>query len=204
VPLRRSDELLAWLAEDVEYIELTRTEPLDGESYDADLQEFLKEVQARYHGFYCYDCNAMNCRYLDYRDWVVTRAMEIQIARLSKLRARGKAKLPGLWTGPAYWALSGAAIREMLARHRRDTHLRESFEFSAIPEEQYYHTILGNSPRQRKNGSFMLMDFTRDPRPFVFRTGNELRELQRHPHLFARKVDFHAKSVIRFVEQLAQ
>ncbi len=204
VPLRRLDELLAWLAEDVEYIELTRTEPSDGKSYEPDLQEFLEEVRARYDGFYCYDCDAMNSRVPDYREWVVTPAMEIQIARLAKLRARGKAKLPGLWTGPAYWALSAAAVREILAQHRRDRHLRESFEFSAIPEEQYYHTLLGNSPRRRENGSFMLMDFTRDPKPFVFRTARELKELQRHPHLFARKVDFHSKSVTRFVGRLAQ
>ena len=70
MPLRRLDELLTWLAEDVEYIELTRTEPSDGKSYKPDLQEFLEEVRARYDGFYCYDCDAMNSRVPDYREWV--------------------------------------------------------------------------------------------------------------------------------------
>jgi hypothetical protein len=203
VPLRPLDELQACFAEDIEYIEMTCTAPPAGETYEAGTQEFLDEVQDRYERFYCYDCDAMNYRCWDYRDWVVTPAMEVQVARLAKLRARGKAKLPGLWHGPAYWALTTAAVKELLTTHRRDVELRESFEFSAIPEEQYYHTILGNSPQCRGYMPFMLMDFTREPRPFVFCTAEELMDLQRHPHLFARKIDFHSESVMAFVEKLA-
>ncbi len=203
VPLLPLGELLVRLAEDIEYIELTRTQPPDGEPYHPSTQEFLNEVEHRFAGFYCYDCDAMNYRYSDYRDWIVTPVMEIQIARLARLRKRGKKRLPGLWHGPAYWALSAAAAKEILTLHRRDVELRESFEFSAIPEEQYYHTILGNSPLRRDCAPFMLMDFTREPRPFVFHTADELAELQKHPYLFARKVDFHSRSVIEFVAQLA-
>jgi hypothetical protein len=203
VPLLSLDELLARLAEDVEYIELTCTKPPEGESYHPETQEFLNEVQERYDGFYCYDCDAMNYRSTDYREWVVTPAMEVQIARLAKLRARGKAQLPGLWHGPAYWGLSAARVRALLAQHRRDKELRESFEFSAIPEEQYYHTILANAPNRPSNAPFMLMDFGRDPKPFVFRTAEELTDLRSYPYLFARKIDFHSQSVKQFVEQLS-
>jgi hypothetical protein len=205
VPLLQLQELLAHLSEDIEYIELTRTEPdpLARRPRPRKMQEFLNQVRARYDGFYCYDCNAMNYRHVDYHDWVVTPAMEIQIARLARLRARGKARLRGLWHGPAYWALSAGAVTAILREHRKNVRLRESFEFSAMPEEQYYHTILGNSRRQRKTAAFMLMDFTREQRPFVFTTGDQLAELQSCGQLFARKVDFRSRSVIEFVELLA-
>jgi hypothetical protein len=192
VPLLRLRDLRDRLSEDIEYIDLTSA-----------ASGAASEVQARYDGFYCYDCDAMNLRHFDYDEWVVTPEMEMQIARLAKLRVRGKARLRALWTGNAYWALSVGAIEELLSRHQKNKHLRESFEFSAIPEEQYYHTILANSRRRRGHASFMLMDFTRDPKPFVFRTADELAELQEFPYLFARKVDFHSESVVRFVEQLA-
>jgi hypothetical protein len=204
VPLLRLRELQDRLAEHVEYIESTCTNPPPGSSYPLETQHLLNEVQARYEGFYCYDCDAMNFRHRDYNEWIVSPAMEVQIARLAKLRARGKALLPALWTGPAYWALSAGAIEELLAQHRNNEHLRQSFEFSAIPEEQYYHTILANSPRRRDKAPFMRMDFTREPRPFVYRTADELAELKEYPHLFARKVDFHSEAVVRFVEQLAR
>jgi hypothetical protein len=204
VPLMRLRDLQDRLVEDIEYIDCTCTEPPAGSSYPSDLQDFLKEVQARYDGYYCYDCDAMNFRHVDSNTWIVTQAMELQMARLAKLRARGKVRLPALWTGNAYWALSADALEEILSQHQKNEHLRESFEFSAIPEEQYYHTILGNSRRRREHAPFMLMDFTREPRPFIFRAADELAALQEHPHLFARKVDIHSESVVRFVEQLAR
>jgi hypothetical protein len=202
VPLRPLHRLLACLAQIVEYIELTCVESLETDSCR---HNHFTLLRSRYEKFYCWDCDAMNPqRCFDYRNSIVTPELEKQIARLAQLRARGKARLRHLWHGPAYWALSARAIEELLTRHRYDTNLRESFEFSAIPEEQYYHTILGDSSRPIETAPFMLMDFSRDPRPFVFRTGDELAALQPHPHLFARTIDFHSESVIRFVEQLAR
>jgi hypothetical protein len=190
VPLRRPEELRARLARHVEYIEMSHTDS--------------SRVWARYKEFYCWDCDAMNPRCYDYQGWMVTPALERQVARLAQLRARGKAPLSRLWHGPCYWGLSATVLEELLARHRQDTWLRESFEFSSIPEEQYYHTILGESSRRFKKAPFMFMDFSRDPKPFVFRTRNELLALQAHPHLFARKVDIDSEEVSQFVAELAQ
>jgi hypothetical protein len=200
VPLRPLQRLLACLAQNVEYIELTCVETLATDASAPHLRG--THLRSRYEEFYCWDCDAMNPRrYPDYRNWIVTPKLEKQIARLAQLRARGKTPLRRLWHGPPYWALSARAIEELLSRHRYDVNLRESFEFSAIPEEQYYHTILGNSPRPIATAPFMLMDFSRDP--FVFRTEDELVAGQQHPHLFAGKIDLRSESVIRFVEQLA-
>jgi hypothetical protein len=200
VPLLRLEKLLARLAEPVEYIEMSHTKALS--------RAESARVRARYDRFCCWDCDAMNPRlasmrgYPDDEGWAVTAAMETQIMRLAQLRARGKAPLARVWSGPCYWALSAPAVEELLTRHRQDTWFRESFEFSAAPEEQYYHTILGES-RRRRRAPFILMDWSRNPRPFVFRTRDELLALQAYPHLFARKVDFDSEEVREFVAELA-
>jgi hypothetical protein len=205
VPLRPLRRLLACLAQDVEYIEMTCVEPLEAYAGMPQLRDHAAHLRSRYERFYCWDCDAMNPeRSFDDRSPIVTPELEQQLARLAQLRARGKTPLPRLWHGPPYWALSARAIEELLTRHRYDTRLRESFEFSAIPEEQYYHTILGESAWPIKTAPFMLMDFSRDPQPFVFRSEDELVALQPQPHLFARKIDFHSESVIRFVEGLTR
>ena len=95
-------------------------------------------------------------------------------------------------------------MEELLHHHREDAALRESFEFSSIPEEQYYHTILGESELRVETAPFIYMDFSRDPKPFVFRTRNELLALAGKPHLFARKIDFNSQEVSELVAELAQ
>jgi hypothetical protein len=204
VPLRRLDDLLVRLAQNVEYIELSCVDSPGADLETPELRDLAARLRSRYNGFYCWDCDAMNPRVFDYRNWIVTPELEEQVARLARLRARGKVPLRQLWHGSAYWALSPRAMEELLTRHRCDSDLRESFEFSSIPEEQYYHTILANSPRPLDTAPFMLTDFSRDPKPFVFRHAAELAALQPEPHLFARKIDFRSKSVVRFVHRLAE
>jgi hypothetical protein len=194
-PLRSVDELTERLSQDLEYIEIS-----DGTPF-----------RARYEGFYCWDCDAMNPRVISSQDWSVdgwnmksvTPELERQIARMAQLRARGKARVARLWYGYGYWALSAAAITTLLNRHQSDEHLRESFEFSAIPEEQYYHTILRESSHAMQTSPFMFMDFSGDPRPFVYRTRQELARLRKRPHLFARKIDFYSPEVAEFYRELS-
>jgi hypothetical protein len=130
--------------------------------------------------------------------------MERQVARLAQLRARGKYQISHLRHGAAYWALSARAIDVILERHETDQHFRESFEFSAIPEEQYYHTILGESDYDARTAPFMFMDFSKDPRPFVYSTRTELLELQQRKQLFARKIRLDAPEVAQFLQELGR
>ncbi len=193
VPLRAISELVDRLGMDREYIVL-------GDETSA----AAPWVQARYEGFYCWDCDAMCPRCTKYEDWVVTPELERQVARLAQLRTRGKVKLARLHHGPAYWGLSAAAMDELLERHRSDDHLRESFEFSCIPEEQYYHTILGEAGYAPRAAPFFYVDFSKEPKPFVYRSRTELLALQEEPHLFARKIDFNVPEVADFIEELAR
>jgi Core-2/I-Branching enzyme len=193
VPLRSISELLNRLASDREYIVL---------GDETSVPE--RWVQARYDGFYCWDCDAMCPRCTNHEDWVVTPELERQIARLAQLRTRGKVKLAKLHHGPAYWGLSASAMDQLLERDRTDDHLRESFEFSSIPEEQYYHTILGEAGYATRAAPFLYMDFSMEPKPFIYRSRAELLALQDEPHLFARKIDFKAPEVADFIQELAR
>lgn len=187
IPLRPLSELLERLAADREFINAG-----DGQA-----------VRARYDGFYCWDCDAMCPRCATFEDWVVTPEMEIQVARLASLRARGKYKVSQLRHGEAYWGLSPGAIHQLLERHTTDNHFRESFEFSRIPEEQYYHTILAEAGCVSRTAPFMAMDFSKDPKPFVYRHRDELCEVRTHPHLFARKMALDAADMTAFITELA-
>jgi hypothetical protein len=193
VPLRSIAQLTDRLASDREYIVL-------GDETPAPARWF----QGRYDGFYYWDCDAMCPRSTKHEDWVVTPEMERQIARLAQLRTRGKVKLAKLHHGPAYWGLSAAAMDKLLERDRTDDHFRESFEFSSIPEEQYYHTILGEAGYATRAAPFVYMDFFKEPKPFIYRSRAELLALQEKPHLFARKIDFKAPEVAEFIQELAR
>jgi hypothetical protein len=189
VPLRSIPELLGLLALDREFIDLGNADPF----------------RVRYEQFYYWDCHAMCPRRGNMDDYVVTPEMEQQIARLAQLRVRGKVKIPQLRYGAAYWGLSANAVSELLRRHETDLHFRESFEFSAIPEEMYYHTILGETDYGSRSALFLHMEWGKNPRPFVYRTRAELLALRVETHyLFARKIDFNAPEIADFIQDLGR
>ena len=97
--------------------------------------------------------------------------------------------MPHLKHVSTWWGLSGRAIEEILLHYHHNAHMRESFEFACIPEEQYFHTILGNSRCRFVARDFLKDDFSRNPAPWVFHTAEELRAARMMPFLFLRKVD---------------
>ena len=171
--------------------------------------EFIKadhiqggEIEQRYRGFYLFDCAATSPR-----SEPVAREISPElitaVARLEELRARGKLPIGRLYHGSTYWALTARAVDEILLHWERSPHMRESFEFSMIPEEQYFHTILGNAARRFTFRPFMYADFTQQPRPFVYHAMSELRALRSLPLPFARKAALGSAEATGFVQMLS-
>ena len=79
----------------------------------------------------------------------------------------------------------------------------KSFEFSAIPDEQYVQTLRGLSSLTRECRPFMHADFSRDPRPYVYRAAAELSALFGGPYRMARKVDINAPDIAAYMQALA-
>jgi hypothetical protein len=189
VPLRSPSELERCLSEDVEWI---------------DSNDLPNDRWQRYTRFFCFDMPSTNPRVGNPIDKFFMVEDVGKIARMQSLMAQGKASLQRLSHGSAYWALSSKAITAVLETHRHSEHLRESFEFSAMPDEQYFHTILGCAGLANKRRHFMRADFTRPPHPYVYRTAEELHAERRDSKcLFLRKVDLNKAEVSDYVSQLA-
>ena len=112
------------------------------------------------------------------------------IQRLTRLKERGKFPFPEIWGGSQWWSLGREMLEAILGDLSGDLWIRESFEFSAVPDELAFQTLYANRMglTARSFTSPMLTDVTRAPSPFVFRS---LEELPAAPpgKLFIRKVE---------------
>lgn len=143
----------------------------------------------RYARFYCLDAAPFTARHLPVEERHVTEADSAEIAALEALRARGKAPLTRLYHGAQWWCLQRAVAAFVVAAFDEGEHVRDSFRFSAIPDETCVQTIVGLSGRPwTVQRSPMFYDFSRDPKPFVFAAPSELEDALRSPCLFVRKI----------------
>jgi hypothetical protein len=187
IPLVKPDDLIAMLSSDVEYMHLIRRPPA--------------EVHKRYEGFYFFDCFAMSPRHCEPVLRELTDDVLHDIERLKVVRSHGKCPVD-LHHGSTYWALSRRAIEAVLESYHHHVDMRESFEFSAIPEEQYFHTILGNAFPDREFVPWMYADFSRPPYPYVFSKRAEILDRPRPAGAFLRKTDMRSPELVDFVHDL--
>jgi hypothetical protein len=111
--------------------------------------------------------------------------------RLLARRQAGKVDLP-LYYGSQWWCLTADAARRVLSLHADRADLRESFEFSAVPDEMYIQTLVANFAKA--NGIIqgpVYVDWTRTPKPFVFSSFEQFSNAVSPDHLFVRKVSSH-------------
>lgn len=190
IPLVGSQAMANMLSSETEWIEVN---PID--------QDWVVQ---RYRNFYCFDSYATNPRHLDPSERFFNGAFLRKLERMNALMVEGKTPLAKLFVGSSWWALSAAAIQVVLTRHREDKRLRESFEFSAIPEEHYFQTILAQANWDRPRLPLMYTDFDRDPKPYLFKNAADVRIVQAvHQHPFLRKIDIQSVETREFVESLA-
>jgi hypothetical protein len=192
IPLVSPGELKRQFALDVDWIAIHSPNP--------------PWVWQRYQKVFYFDSRATSFRYFEAGERFIREKDLRCLDRMQLLKRKGKAKLRQLYHGCGWWALSRDTVETILERHYTDTWLRESFEFSAIPEEQYFHTIIGLSSLTRPRKFFMYVDWDRnsDVKPYVFSRCEELRGVQEdNPELlFVRKIDLESAEVGVFVEEL--
>ena len=152
-------------------------------------------ARSRYEGLYFLDSVATGMKIP-----IECRRAEVDILRravddLAELAALGKKQLD-VHIGSQWWALDRESAQQVLNRVDEDRHLRQSFRYSAVPDESLVQTLiaerLGASPTSSDNASPMLFDFSRHPAPFTFTEASDVRrfisETRQHDKLFVRKV----------------
>ncbi|MBP2151726.1 beta-1,6-N-acetylglucosaminyltransferase [Xanthobacter autotrophicus DSM 597] len=187
IPLVGRSEFLRCMSEPTEWIQ----------TYRSTNEEWI----ARYRGFYFFDSLATNPRHVPPLDRRWTTHELASLKRLEALQQRGKANIELMFGGGTWWCLSRAQIDKFLLHYHANDHVRESFEFSAIPEEQYIHTVLGSLAESR---TFVHTDWSRDPRPYVFQSIDEISSLDARGAPMLRKVALDVPEIETFVRSLAR
>lgn len=174
-PLLGPSALRHLMSDDIERISLRRLEEGD---------PFL----ARYQGFFCFDHTAFT---------LLPRAIEAAaldgeamalMEGAAALMRRGKKPIP-VYYASQWWALTGAATDRVLEVWRSDPWLVDSFRYAAVPDEIMISTIIGNFAAERPVcNSPVLVDWTREPRPYVFAGPAEAAAMAEPHHAFARKI----------------
>ena len=121
----------------------------------------------RYRQFFMLDHPATSLRGRPIETSFLDDAFFAGLGRLERLRAGGKAKIP-LHYGSQWWCLTAETAATVLALHRERHDLRESFEFSAVPDEMYIQTLVANYGKNKISGGPVYVDWSREPKPYVF------------------------------------
>jgi len=110
------------------------------------------------------------------------------ISRLSGLKSIGKKEID-LFYGSQWWSLTRQSAELVLSHYERDAHLTMSFEYSAVPDEMFIQTLIGNfSDKNLLRAGCVFVDWTRNPRPFAFARPSDLPVKLGPEYAFLRKI----------------
>ncbi len=180
-----SDDSFPLLSPDRLY-DAIMTEPLRIDTWRA--QDNQKTID-RYAHFFHFDSLHGHARHLEPEQRFI-RLQDFQVyERLPRLMERGKYPIT-LHSGSQWWIMPRRILSECLAQLSQNLHLRESFEFSAIPDELAFQTLVrAIVPADVKvPPSAMCYDFSKAPKPFVYSSLDELDPKLTTGKLFIRKV----------------
>lgn len=157
----------------------------------------------RYTEYYYFDSAATSPRHQAIESRSISPELSSSILRLESLRKTGKYPFPAIWSGSQWWSLDRPSLRSVLDSLSTDQWIRESFEFSAVPDEMTFHTIYANLShfQIRSHTGPMHADFTKEPAPFVYSSIEQLFSV-RKDKLFFRKVSDQCASLM--ISQLHQ
>lgn len=144
--------------------------------------------RSRYENFYMFDSEATQIRWLPVADRALSDDALERIGRLNTLRKIGKKPIPTAFHGSQWMGLTDKSIQCILESWNKDHWLRESFEFSEVPDGGYFHTILSQNYRLPSR-PLMHVEWTGSPPPQVFTTIDELAAINSKDTLFVRKVN---------------
>jgi hypothetical protein len=164
------------------------------------LQRYVTPDRAwRYEQFFMLDSAATQLRPSDDRS--ISDDALSRLARLAALKVRGKKPLSEHHQGPQWWSLSARRVERILDAWLVDPWLRESFEFSWVPDEGYIQTLLARDCPANPP-PLMWADWSGPVRPRLYQRAEELIAAPVTPALFARKVDFGWDEMQRWIDHL--
>lgn len=158
-----------------------------------------------YNGWFYLDSLFTNPRWVPTEMRQFSAADAKAISAMQTLQKKGKYPLENhLYNGKQWWVLTREIVEKMVAFYSRESHLVESFKYSAVPDESFFPTVLRLvDPDCKTSITPMFDDFSRIPKPFVY---SELSEVmipnERYDSaLFIRKI--HPEAV-EFTKQLRE
>lgn len=142
----------------------------------------------RYKNFYAYDYRATSLRGRNIESGFIDDEFLSCIKRLEARKIAGKVPID-IYYGSQWWALTRQSINCILDIHYNRLDVRESFEFSAVPDEIYFQSLVANfSPFRNRTVGPVFVDWTKAIKPFVYSQIDELSEINTKYYPFARKV----------------
>jgi hypothetical protein len=165
-PLVGPTALNAFFADDLNRIDLRQIGPDD-------------PFFARYAQFYMLDHNATSLLGRQIELSCIDSVLLEKIDEIRGLRAIGKASI-SLYYGSQWWALAYDAAATVLHRFDHDRHVMKSFEFSAVPDEIFVQSVIGNDFTfvGRLRGSCVYVEWARTPRPYVYESLDDLTNIR--------------------------
>lgn len=154
----------------------------------------------RYERFFMFDSKATQARWINDMEREITPDILPKLARLEALRKKGKKPIASYFYGSQWMAITAPAVDKILESWSNDEWLRESFEFSEVPDEGYFQTILGEAVWN----PLTYVDWSGPVPPRVFKTVDEIRNTDPHGAMFIRKVDLSADEAVSWVVQLSR
>ena len=146
------------------------------------------DFSPRYRNFYSVDSDATNPQHRPVEDRTFNLTLIRELKLMEQLILRGKKPLENLYHGAQWWCLTAPAAQYVLETNDADAHLRDSFKYSLISDESYIQTIIGLSHRFQTRDTPMYFDFSRNPKPYLYTTPEELVPAYKSDKLFVRKV----------------
>ncbi|MCQ8239535.1 beta-1,6-N-acetylglucosaminyltransferase [Rhizosaccharibacter radicis] len=172
-PLRSPAELRAYLEEDHDRVMLRKL--------DAD-----DPFMVRYQKFFFLDHQATALLGRPIESAAVDEAMLHHMAHLQDTMRRGKKPID-IFYGSQWWSITRSSMETILGRLEDDSHLLESFRYSAVPDEIMFQSLIGNYvPISHVRGGPVYVEWGKEPKPYVFRTDDELNAIGKD-YAFARK-----------------
>ena len=155
----------------------------------------------RYAAFHLFDSLATTVRWVPLEEREVTPDLVKRMVRLQALRERGKKPLNHVYHGSQWWALTRSSVEAVLNSWENDNWLRESFEFTDVPDEAYIQTIVRSSKPNHASQALVLTDWSVPKPPRVF---TDLADIRPYigKALFIRKVELERKVALRFIDSM--
>jgi hypothetical protein len=159
--------------------------------------------ELRYRNFYMLDCEPTQIRWIPSAERKFTPEILARFERLGRVYATGKKPLQSVFHGSQWMALTRTSVTRILESWENDIWLRESFEFSEVPDESYFHTIICSDMKPIWR-PFMHVDWSGPRPPRTYTSISELRELPSWDTLFVRKVELSEGTELEWIDSLLQ